>query len=145
VEAICNVLGGAFSPFRDAYTKHAYDATAIGRDEIERRIRDPRIDVLVAISGKTIVGTVTVEPKGAGGLYIRSMAVRPDHQGRHIGALIVETIERNARAAGLDHLSLECYQALDAAMALYERSGFKPTGRTRDYGGITVFEMLKML
>jgi GNAT superfamily N-acetyltransferase len=145
VVRICEVLAEAFRPFRDAYTQHAYDATVVNEDEIAERIADPRIDVIVALAGPFIVGTVTLEPKGTDRLYIRSMAIRPDYQGRRIGAFMLEAAEQKARASGFNNLCLECYEALDAAMTLYERSGFRRTGKTRDYGGITVFEMVKTL
>ena len=42
-------------------------------------------------------------------------------------------------------ITRECYAALESAIALHEKSGFRRTGRKREYGGITVFEMAKIL
>ena len=145
VADICDVLAEAFEPFRDAYTRHAYDDTVLTADEVTRRIDDAAVEVLVATCGQVIVGTVTAEPKGEHRLYMRSMAVRPGHQGKGIGRALLEAVERKARHRASTAITLECYAALESAIALYEKSGFRRTGREHDYGGITVFEMEKIL
>lgn len=145
VTGICEVLAEAFKPYRDCYTKHAYDATVLTAGEIARRIRDSQVGVLVALCGNAVVGTATVEPRGERELYIRSMAVHPGYQGKRIGRLLLERIEQDARQRNVTTLSLECYEPLVPAIALYQKSGFKHTDTTRDYDGIVVFEMIKNL
>jgi ribosomal protein S18 acetylase RimI-like enzyme len=73
------------------------------------------------------------------------MAVRPGYQGKRIGRLLLERIEQDARQRNVTTLSLECYEDLVPAIALYQKSGFNRTGRARDYDGIAVFEMIKNL
>jgi GNAT superfamily N-acetyltransferase len=145
VTGICEVLAEAFEPYRETYTRHAYDATVLTAPEVERRIRDPEVGVLVAVCGNAVVGTATIEPRGERELYIRSMAVHPGYQGKRIGRQLLERIEHDARQANVAALGLECYEPLGPAIALYQKSGFNRTGTTRDYDGVAVFEMIKHL
>jgi ribosomal protein S18 acetylase RimI-like enzyme len=54
-----------------------------------------------------------------------SAAVLPDHRGRGIGTALLEALEREARARGIDRLSLSVERD-NPAVALYERVGFRP-------------------
>ena len=79
--------------------------------------------------------------------YIRSMAVKPEAQGRGIGQKLLETLEQHARQAGFTTLCLYTTFVLPAARRLYEKNGFyvlreTPPEEWFDMGG---FEMEKML
>jgi len=143
VREIHRVLQESFEPYQGEYTEQAYQATVVSQKEIEKRISDPEIEVLVAFYDDQIVGTVMINLQGEDDLYVRSMAVTPNSQGKGIGRAILEQIQSRAVVKGCKTISLECYEPLKSAIKLYERFGFRRTGRKRYYHGITIFEMKK--
>jgi ribosomal-protein-alanine N-acetyltransferase len=66
---------------------------------------------------------------------VQTIAVARAHQGRGLGAVLLEALAGRARAAGVSLLHLEVRADNDAALALYRRAGFEPDGRRRDYYG----------
>lgn len=142
IDEIHNVLAEAFAPYRREYTKEAYDATVVSKEEIRKRIKHPDMAILVAESQDVIVGTAVLEMT-TDEPYIQSMAVKPSAQRGGVGISILKTIEKCAREMHARALSLECFKPLTEAIHLYERFGFKRTGRKRPYHGITIFEMKK--
>jgi GNAT superfamily N-acetyltransferase len=75
---------------------------------------------------------------------MRSMAVRPAAQGQGIGALLLQTVERAAMAQGHRQLGLSTTPFLHAAIALYERQGFRRTGEA-DLFGTPLIVMVKTI
>jgi ribosomal protein S18 acetylase RimI-like enzyme len=136
--AIHEVLSNAFLPYRKYYTDDAYNITVCSLDEIKRRVQDAAFDVLVAIAEDRIVGTAALSIKEPGVLYLGSMAVMPDVQGSGIGFVLLEEVEHRAREKGCTIISLECYEPLKTAIALYKRVGYTRTGRSRPHYRKTV-------
>lgn len=145
IQAIYEVLSEAFEPYKQDYTEEAYYATVISLDEIEKRLKKERTEVLVAEYSNKIIGTATITLHKNNDLYIRSMAVRPHIQKKGIGSLILDEIDLRARQKNCTRVSLECYEPLTKAITLYEKCGFRRTGKKRSYHGITIFEMKKEL
>lgn len=143
IQEIHRVLSESFKPYQKDYTEGAYSATVVSPDEIEKRINDPEIEVLVAVYDDKIIGTATINLQGQEELYIASMGVRPATQGKGAGQRILEEIQRRARQKKCKTISLECHEPLKSAIKLYERFGFRRTGRKRAYHGIEIFEMKK--
>jgi ribosomal protein S18 acetylase RimI-like enzyme len=135
-ETIYEVLIAAFSPFGKYYTEEARKATVMSPCEIEERIRDDKHEVLVATSNNEIVGTVTLQMRDEGDIYVRSMAVSPYHQGKSIGRRLLEELERRAQQKGVKTISLECSEPLKRAIHVYESFGFTITGKKRVYHGV---------
>jgi len=100
--------------------------------EIENRITDQKIDVLVAIYDNKIVGTASIEMGKKENLHIRSMAVRPDYQGKGIGWRVLREINGLAKKGHSNTITLECFEPLMKAVSLYENFGFRRTGRKRN-------------
>jgi len=136
------VLTAAFSPYRQHYTSAAYRLTVVSPDVIAARITAPGSTVYVAVDTGDVVGTATIQEEDAM-LYLQSMAVHPDHQGKGIGRHLLAHIQRHACSKHCNALRLECSAPLTRALRLYTAFGFKLTGRERDYGGITAFELKK--
>ena len=143
IQEIHRILMESFQPYKGEYTEQAYEATVVSPKEIEKRMNDPEIEVLVAEYCDQIVGTVTINPQGEDDLYVRAMAVKPNTQSKGIGRAILEQIQSRAQVKGCKTISLECYEPLKSAIKLYEGFGFRRTGRKRIYHGITIFEMKK--
>jgi ribosomal protein S18 acetylase RimI-like enzyme len=63
---------------------------------------------------------------GCPSLNVHDLAVLPGHRGRGVGRLLLEEVERRARARGSSKLTLEVHATNEGAMRLYRRFGFGP-------------------
>lgn len=144
IEAIHNILTDAFTPYHKDYSEKAYRITVSSTDVFRERLKDPDKRVFVAQVKDEIVGTATIDIS-KNSIYLQNMAVRSRIQRRGIGIAILETIERYAQEHGIKKIILECYEPLAKAIKLYRKFGFKRTGKTRSYYGISIFEMKKVL
>lgn len=61
---------------------------------------------------------------------VSSMWVAPEARNRGIGTALIEQITDSARREGVRELQLEVTDGNDEALRLYERCGFRLTGRT---------------
>ncbi|MFT4065920.1 GNAT family N-acetyltransferase [Paraburkholderia sp.] len=84
-----------------------------------------RRTVFVATLEKRIVGTASLD-----GSVVRTVFVSPDLQHQGIGRLLMEQVEREARAAGVKVLAVP---SSVTAGQFYSRLGFKPV--REDYYG----------
>ena len=102
--------------------------------------RDER-DYLVALSGglSESRGTASRVVGFAGLLYvfgeghITTVAVDPEQQGGRIGTRLMLVLVRRAIEHGADSITLEVRASNTAALALYRRFGFAPSGVRKDY------------
>lgn len=129
IEDVIRAANAAFEPVLPVDFFHSYLASAL-----DVRGRMAVSTVLVAEVEGRIVGTVTAFddandegmpiafPPGTAGL--RATAVRPDAQGRGIGAALVEACAERARRFGALRIGLHTAPFMTAAIHLYERSGF---------------------
>ncbi len=65
--------------------------------------------------------------------YITNIAVSRDFRGRGVGSALVERLKEKAREKGLAFISLEVRQSNAAAIALYEKQGFKTVGKRKNF------------
>jgi GNAT superfamily N-acetyltransferase/mannose-6-phosphate isomerase-like protein (cupin superfamily) len=99
--------------------------------DVEGRAGDGRL--LVAEHGGRVVGSVTyyhdaaAEGLGwpAGWAGLRALGVEPSARGQGVGRALVEACRRRALAAGAPALTLHTGGFMTAAVALYERMGFR--------------------
>src|SRR6476659_1007062 len=121
-EAIANVLFEAFGANRENYTPEAFEAVTPDADVIARRFDEgPQ---WVAESDGRIIGTVSVTTEPAG-LYIRSMAVSPDAQGRGIGHKLMDAVNEYADAIEHERIFLYTTYFVPGARQFYESHGYK--------------------
>jgi ribosomal-protein-alanine N-acetyltransferase len=87
---------------------------------------------LVAVEGEEIVGYagLAAMPDEA---YVQNIAVVPDHRRRGLGARLLTALLDDARRRGFTKVGLEVRVDNDAAIALYERFGFRRVGLRRRY------------
>ncbi len=124
--AIADVLFEAFSPYREHYTPEAFEQVTPGPDKVRTRFAEGPIWI-AEVDGRA-VGTVslTTEPEG---LYIRSMAVRPDAQGAGIGHKLLDALNEYVSASDVKRVFLYTTYFVPGAKEMYEKHGFK---RVRD-------------
>jgi len=121
-EAISKVLRDAFTVYRDHYTDEAFAAVTPNKDVVVGRFAEGPI-WLAEIDGEA-VGTVslTTEPEG---LYVRSMAVSPNAQGRGVGHRLLDSVNEFAEASEFDRIFLYTTYFVPGAKDIYEKHGFK--------------------
>ncbi len=79
------------------------------------------------------VGCGAVRLLAPGLAELKRMYLRPSVRGRKLGAVVVDALEHEARRIGVDRLQLETGLFLEAAVRVYERSGFVPIERYGEY------------
>ncbi|MET1414420.1 GNAT family N-acetyltransferase [Roseibium sp. HPY-6] len=84
----------------------------------------------IAVLGDKDVGSVTGAARrdrdGVAGLF--GMWVAPEARGRGAGSLLVQRVIDWASAAGFEQVFLDVADSNHAAIKLYEKAGFRPTG-----------------
>jgi len=120
-QAIADVIFAAFSLNRAQYTPEAFVVVTPEAAEIEKRFVEGPIWA-AELEGE-IVGTVslTTEPEG---LYIRSMAVRPDVQGMGIGHKLLDAVDEFVSKSKIDRIFLYTTYFVPGAKEMYEKHGF---------------------
>jgi len=96
----------------------------------ESRAADPGF-VLVA-GDDTLVGFAHVL-ETAGFAHLEQVSVVPDHGGRGVGRLLVETAMAEAHARGYDRLSLRTYADVPWNAPFYAKLGFAVEHPTTDF------------
>lgn len=85
----------------------------------------------VAEDGGMAIGTVGVLDEGDGITEVVSMWVAPHHRGQSVGAALVEAAVTAADEAGAKTMRLWVAEGNKPAETLYERCGFRRTGRSQ--------------
>lgn len=88
--------------------------------------------ILLAEDAEEIKGCVYLEKKGPV-LYLGMLTVRPNLQGRGIGALLMQAAEEKARELGCRSIQMTVITARDQLIAYYQRKGFADTGERRPF------------
>lgn len=119
----------AFRDLNLAWVEAFFTVEAEDRAQLEdpkTHILDKGGAILMADLEGIPVGTVGLVPgHDAGMLELIKMSARSDVQGRGIGRALMDAAIEKARDMGADKIWLETNTVLDAALALYRRSGFR--------------------
>ena len=70
---------------------------------------------------------------------LKHLYLRPGTRGRGWGRLLIDDLERRAREFGAAELVLDTHHSLEAAGALYARTGFTPIERYNDNPNASVW------
>lgn len=65
--------------------------------------------------------------------HITLLAVVPDYRRQGLGSLLLSTLLERAKARGLERATLEVRKSNQAAIALYQKFGFKIAGTRKKY------------
>jgi ribosomal protein S18 acetylase RimI-like enzyme len=92
---------------------------------------DGQGEVLAAVDGGQVVGTVTLQgwpagqmARGPGEAEVRALAVAPGARGRGVGAALVAAVIERAAGQGIRQLVLLTLPDMRAAHHLYSQAGF---------------------
>ena len=96
---------------------------------------------LVHVTGTGPDGLIVLIPED-GTLLVENVAVAPDRHGRGIGRALMAFAEDRARALALPRLRLYTNALMTTNIALYERLGYRETGR-ETVGGRNVVHLAK--
>jgi len=140
--AILECLAIAFAPYRHEYTAAAFVDTILTPAALQLRLQ--QMQVLVAISGGRIVGTVSGICNADEG-HLRGMAVLPEWSGLGVAAKLLAAIEDTLVSSGCKRISLDTTQPLRAAMKFYEKNGYRRSGNITDFFGMPLLEYVKIL
>jgi putative acetyltransferase len=119
-------------------------------DWMSRAYSQPRCAYFVVERDGVVLGGGGIAPLAGGDAGIcelRKMYFLPQARGRGAGAAMMQRCLQAARDAGFRQCYLETLSGMDAAMKLYERSGFrridKPMGDT-GHGSCNTFYLLSL-
>ena len=141
--AILECLALAFEPFREQYTPEGFRDTTLTPETLRERLKKMALFVAQAPSGE-IVGTIGGSVHHQSG-HLRGMAVRPEWQGRGVAEELLRAVEGELRAEGCLQITLNTTRPLQRAMRFYEKHGYRPTGKVKDFFGMPLFEYVKQL
>jgi len=129
------------------------DGFAINDPEVDwmsRAYSEPRCSYFVIEKDGVVVGGAGVAPRVNGDEAVCELGKRyflPETRGLGAGAAMMQRCLEAARAHGFRRCYLETLRGMDAAMKLYERSGFRrlpgPMGAT-GHGGCNAFYLLDL-
>ena len=105
----------------------AWSETSL-RDELD----GPGRRAVVLVSGADVLG-YAVTMRAGDVVDLQRIAVRPDRQRQGLAALLLAEVAAAARADGADRMLLEVSDANAAAVAFYDKQGFKRIDVRRRY------------
>lgn len=116
----------------DAFGSTLADSLAFPDEVWRERSANPEVATWLAVLDSQDVGLVVARPvldhPGTVGLY--AMWVNPDARDQEVGGRLVEEVITWARTANFRRILLEVNDDNPAAIRLYARHGFEPTGVT---------------
>lgn len=140
--AVSACLEAAFALYRDQYTPKAYADTVPNADGVLGRMRE--MNVLVAVSSGTVVGTLAYMVNGSEG-HLRGMAVLPGWQGTGVASDLLAVVETELQNRGCNSITLDTTEPLRFAIRFYENRGYCRSGRAADFFGMPLYEYRKLL
>lgn len=142
--AISRVICEAFGMYREHYTDEAFAVVASPPDEILSRFDEGPQWVAELAGG--IVGTVSVTVEN-GDLYVRSMAVAPQAQGRGVAHRLLDAIDEYAAKSEHRRIFLYTTYFTPGAKELYEKHGYVWVRDTsaEEWYGVPGLEMEKLI
>ena len=116
------MLRHAFTVHREHYTEEAFAVVTPGTDVILGRFEEG--PMWVAEMDGRVVGTVslTTEPEG---LYVRSMAVSPEAQGKGVGHKLLDATDDYAESTEFERIFLYTTYFVAGAKEMYAKHGYK--------------------
>ena len=121
---VAKILVDSFREYESLYTPLGFAATTPKAEQVSVRMQEG--PVWIATYGSQPVATVAAMLK-SNCAYMRGMAVLPAARGLGVGGQLLKHVEGWASGQHCDRLFLNTTPFLAAAIALYEKSGFRRT------------------
>lgn len=121
----------------DEYPGCVLDLPGIDADLVAPATSAREADVVmwVVTDAGRVVGSVGAGPRAPEGeVELKRLYVAASHRRRGLAAGLVELVEQRARELAATHVELWSDTRFADAHRLYERLGYRPTGRTRHLG-----------
>jgi ribosomal protein S18 acetylase RimI-like enzyme len=127
-------LEDAPSAFGSTYARESTFSDSEWSARVERWNGDTGVGFLATDLGEPcgIAGSLLDQADGSRAELV-SVWTAPTHRGRGIGGLLVEAVISWAHSRDVHDLYLMVTQTNDAAIRLYQKLGFRLTGRTEPY------------
>jgi predicted N-acetyltransferase YhbS len=127
LDIVASLAVDAYAQYAEGMSPDAWSQFAQNIANVRGRLHDA--DVLVAVRGAHIVGTVTLYTDWRGAQTdsygIRLLAVPPPERGKGVGRALMEHCIAEARARGKSRVVLTTTIEMESARDLYERLGFQ--------------------
>lgn len=119
---------------KKGWTTEAELLDGIRTDEtsLEEMINRSNAVILIAETGNDIEGCVFLE-KQADKLYLGMLTVKPELQGKGIGAKLMAASELHAKQLGCNKISMTVITVRDTLISYYQRKGYKATGEKKPF------------
>ena len=141
--AVAKILFETFAEFESLYTAQGFAATTPNAEQASARIQEG--PVWVAMYNSQPVGTVAAVLRSKSA-YMRGMAVLPAARGFGVAAQLLKQVERWAADQNCERIFLSTTPFLLAAIALYEKSGYRRIpDPPHELFGTPLFTMEKLL
>ncbi|MBC7739001.1 MAG: GNAT family N-acetyltransferase [Candidatus Saccharibacteria bacterium] len=95
-------------------------------DPDARSYRPPSGTFLLALSGQTPVGCVSLRPLTTVLAEVKRLWIAPAARGQGLARRLMQTVEDHARSLGHTALTLDTNEHLPEAIALYTNTGWHP-------------------
>ncbi len=102
------------------------------KSALERNLKLPASEFLVADDGNKIAGTAFASQIGPKTAKLHQLYVLPEFQGKGVGKLLLEEIEDSFFET--QNLSLEVEELNESAIRFYKKNGYSQTGKTAKCG-----------
>jgi ribosomal-protein-alanine acetyltransferase len=121
-------------PALAALEREAFSTDRMSRASLRRLVQSPSAALLVAeADGKLVAYAALLFRSGSARARLYSIAVMPEASGRGLGSQLLVAAEEEAATRRCIALHLEVREDNAAAIALYERHGYRRFGRYSDY------------
>lgn len=98
----------------------------------EDSVHSGYVGLLLRDDTRCLIGYAVVMPV-VDEMHLLNLTIAPEYQRRGLGAWLLQAVSDAARVSGYHGLLLEVRPTNDAAIALYQHSGFAEIGRRRAY------------
>jgi len=119
-DAVVALVFDILRPFGIDPDPHGLDA-----DVMRFGDADPSVDEFVVEAGGRVVGSIALRDRGDGTGHVSKFFVDAAVRGRGIGRTLLEQAVAEARTRGLRELDLDTRSQFEAAIHLYESTGWK--------------------
>lgn len=115
-----------------SYIENACFAHPWTEENLTEELNNPTARFFVAVKDGTAVGYIGAN-NIADEVYITNVAVLPVYRKQGIGELLLQVLLNDSEKDNADFVTLEVRESNEPAIALYEKYGFQPVGKRKNF------------